>query len=277
MRNLLLFLARYGHLLLFLFLEFICFSLIVQFNDSQNETWINSVNLYTGRVQSRADRVNEYLRLQQVNDSLLLENSALLSQIIDFKVAFKDNAYQAFESKDTLIHTIIPSRVCAKTIHLRNNFFTLCKGENHGIEKGMGVITSNGLIGVVKSVQENYSDVILLLHSQSRISVAIKDKDYFGNLVWQSNNKKRMKMEAVPKYANLNIGDTIVTSGYSNIFPGGLLVGKVTSFAPESGGNNYEIQVELFNDIETAEYVYVIDIYNKKERELLFSNQKGSG
>lgn len=270
MRNLLLFLAKYGHLLLFLILEIICFSLIVQFNDTQNETWLNSVNLYSGQVQNRTEKFNEYLKLQQVNDSLLVENSKLLTQIIDFKVDLANNAFQEFESKDTLIHTVIPSRVCDKTIHLRNNHFTLCKGSKHGIEKGMGVITDDGLIGVIKSVQENYSDVILLLHSQSRISAAIKGREYFGNLVWKSNNRKVMVMEAVPKYAEINIGDTVITSGYSNIFPLGLEVGKIKSFNAEKGGNNYEIQVELFNDIDKAQYVYVIDISHKEERADLF-------
>ncbi len=276
MRNLLLFLAKYGHLLLFLILEIICFSLIIQFNDSQKETWVNSVNLYTGRVQERVNGVNNYLKLQQLNDSLSVENAKLLQQIIDFKVDLKDNAYQNFESIDTSIHTIIPTRVCDKTIRLRNNYFTLCKGSKQGIKKGMGVVSKQGIVGVVKSVTDHYSDVILLLHSQSRTSVSIKGKQYFGNLVWRTNDHSLMKMEAVPKYANVSLADTVITSGYSTIFPQGLEVGKVESINDEQGGNNYEIDVRLFNNIELLEYVYVIGIDHGLEVQELYSKKNSN-
>ncbi len=276
MRNLLLFLAKYGHFILFLVLEVICFSLIVKFNDSQKETWLNSVNLYTGRIQEQVNGVNNYLKLQQLNDSLSVENAQLLQQIIDFKVNTKHNAFQNFETLDTTIHTIIPSRVCDKTIRLRNNYFTLCKGEKHGIRKGMGVLSKDGIVGVVKSVSDHYSDVILLIHSQSRTSVSIKGKQYFGNLVWKTNDHTLMKMEAVPKYADVSLADTVVTSGYSTIFPQGVSVGKVESINAEQGGNNYEIDVRLFNDLELLEYVYVVGIDQGLEIKELYSTKKKS-
>lgn len=271
MRNLLLFLIRYGHLLIFILIEIICFSLIVRFNDNQKETWLNTVNLYTGQISDRINKVDNYFNLQEQNDSLSLENAHLLQQIIDFKVNYANNAYQEFEQTDTSINKVIPSRICNKTLRLRNNYFTLCKGSNHGIKKGMGVISADGVVGIVKSTTNNYSDVLLILHSDSRVSVAVKNKQYFGNMVWLSNNPKNLTVEAIPKYANIEIGDTIVTSGYSTVFPGGMEVGKVKAFEAERGGSNYTLDVEIFNDLELMEYVYVVNVENAMEKDSLHS------
>lgn len=274
MRNLFLFLAKYGHFILFLGLEIICFSLIVRFNDSQKETWLHTAGLYTGKINQKISDANEYLFLQETNDSLQSENARLLQQIIDFKVDFADNAYQNFELKDTSITKVIPARICNKTIHLRNNFITISKGSSNGIKKGMGVISQNGIVGIVKSVSNHYADVLLILHSLSRTSVSVKNKDYFGNMVWKSQSTKRVQVEAIPKYAELNVGDTIITSGYSNVFPLGLEIGKIASFEAEQGGSNYLIDVDLFNDLELIQHVYVIEIEKGEEIESLHSSKE---
>ncbi len=272
MRNLLLFLAKYGHFLLFLFFEIICFFLIVNFNSSQKDIWSHSLSLYTGNVKERISNANNYLKLQEVNDSLHLENSVLLQEIINYKVYNKDNQYQNFEQADSLPYRLIPSRICDKTLHLRNNYFTLCKGQNHGIKKGMGVISKNGIVGIIKSVSDNYSDVILILNTQSRISVSIKNKNYFGNLVWRNNTFNKLNLEAIPKYAEISIGDTIVTSGYSTSFPPDIQVGKISAFEASPGGGDYIIDVELFNNIETISHSFVIDLQSNQEIDTLYSS-----
>lgn len=273
MRNLFLFLAKYGHFLLFLGLEIICFTLIIQYNDSQKETWVHTVGLYTGKINQQVSKASEYLVLQEINDSLQLENAKLLNQIIDFKVDFEDNAFQNFEQKDTSINKVIPARVVNKTINLRNNFITISKGAKDGVEKGMGVISTNGIVGIVKSVTDHYADIILILHSQSRISVSVKNKLYFGNMVWKNQGHRQTQIEAIPKYAEINIGDTIITSGYSSVFPFGLEIGTIASFEAEKGGSNYLIEVDLFNDLELLQYVYVVEILENEQINELNSSQ----
>lgn len=265
MQNLIQFIIKYGYLGLFLFLEGICFSMIVNYNQSQREIWINSAHLATSSVNAESERLKNYFRLTEINDSLSLVNAELIEKIVNYKVYSKDNAFQKFEIKDTLPYAIIPASVSTKTVGFRNNFFTVNKGWEHGVEKDMGVISSNGIVGTVMQTSKNFSKVLLINNQESFVSASIKGKGYFGNMKWNGTDYQRMELEAIPKFAKIEIGDTIITSGYSTIFPKNLFIGTIHRFEVKEGSNNYKIELELSENVTLLDYVYIIRDINHDE------------
>ena len=275
MRNLIILLFRYSAVIVFLLLEFISFYLIINYNKSQNEIWAHSSNIFTGNVNKRVQKVEDFVTLQTRNDSLLTENANLLQSIINFRIYSDKNSFQQFENaSDSLSeYNLIPANVCAKTLHLRNNFLTLCKGEDDGIQSGMGVISKEGVVGIIKSTSANFATVLMIINSQSRISAKVLNKEYPGNLFWQSADPRKMKLMDVPKHADIKVGDTIVTSGYSISFPALIPIGKIDYINIIEGSNSYNIDVELDYDLSSIEQVYVVDFKNKEEKEKVIAGQ----
>lgn len=275
MRNVISLLIQYSAFILFLVLECLSFYLIISYNKSQKEIWANSSNIFIGGVNSYMQGAEDFFSLRNVNDSLLIENAQLLETIINYRINSLDNNFQAFEDADTTKnYALIPTRICSKTINLRNNFMTLCKGSDSGIDVGMGVITQDGIAGIISQVSSDFSTVLLLLNSESRTSAKISGKNYFGNLLWRNDNPQIMNLLDVPKHAKISVGDTIMTSGYSISYPEGIIIGTIEDYRPQEGSNSYNIQVELKSDISAIDYAYVVSYSNAEQKQdLLESNE----
>lgn len=270
MRNLFFLLFRFSAFLTFVVLEFFCFYLIVNYNKSQSEIWQHSSSLLSGSLFSRVDKAEDFFRLQAKNDSLLVENANLLQTILNYRLSSANNSFQEFElsqTDSTTQYRLIPANVCAKTINLRNNSLTLSKGSNHGLKRGMGVISEKGVVGIVKSVSHNYATVLMILNSQSRISTKILNKDYHGNMIWESSDPRKMKLLDVPKHATIAIGDTLVTSGYSISFPPLVSIGTISKVDILEGSNSFDIEVLLNYDLSRTEKVYVVDMKTAYEKQ----------
>lgn len=268
MRNLLLLLVKYSSTILFILLEVLCFYIIISFNTSQGEIWKHSTNLLSGNINERVQNTSNYFALEAINDSLLTENAKLLESIINYRVFSKENEFQDFEDLDSTLveYNFIPARITNKTFNKRNNYITLNKGSLDSIKVGMGVISSNGIVGIVKDVSDRYSLVMTILHSQSRISAAIKSNDYHGTLIWDDMDPLKIKLRDLPKHAEVSIGDTIITSGFSTVFPYGIEIGKVQDFFAESNVDALELDVVLFNDIPAITHAYIISSKQQKEK-----------
>jgi len=270
MRNLINLIIRFSALILFIVLEIISFYLIVNYNKSQKEIWGHSSGLVSGYVNDKMEGVENFFEMQQENDSLLVENSKLLETIINYRVSVKDNSFDEFDLNDSSsVYTVIPSRVCSKTVHLRNNYITLCKGKRDSIKVGMGVIAMNGIVGIVKTVSENYATVLMVLNSQSRTSVKINSKDYHGSLIWESSDPNIHSLIDIPKHANVEIGDSISTNGYSICYPPNIYIGRIVDYDPDGESNSFKIDVKMENDLSKLEYVYVVDFKESEEKEIL--------
>ncbi len=265
MQNLIQFLIKYGYLGLFLVLQAICFNLIVNYNQSQGEIWINSVHLASSRINNESQDVRNYFRLSEINDSLALVNAELLEQIVNYKVYSKDNSYQKYQTKDSVPYRLIQAPIASKTLGLRNNFFTIAKGWDQGIQEDQGVLCFDGIVGTVIKTSKHYSKVLLINNSESKISAKVKDKGYFGNLKWTGSDYTTFTLEAIPKYAEVVIGDTILTSGYSTLFPKELFIGVVDGIEVEEGSSNFSLSVKTKQDVTLLDYVYVIDQDNVEE------------
>lgn len=274
MRNLLYLIVRYSAFILFILLEVLAFYLIVNFNKSQKEIWAHSSNLMTGNVFKKMENIEDYFDLKIQNDSLHTENARLKETIINYRIESKENEFQKFENSDsTRSYSLLPVTICSKTMNLRNNYMTLCKGSNSGIEIGMGVVSDNGIVGIIKSVSKSFSTVQLVTNSNSRISSKVSSKNYPGSLVWNNSDPQILNLVDIPKHASIELGDSISTSGFSVIFPPDIFIGTVKDFSAADAGNNYRINVAMNNNLSTLEYAYVIKYVLFEEKESIIEQE----
>ena len=266
MRNLVLLFLRYNFVLYFIVLELICASLIIQNNDFHKSSFINSSNFIAGGLYDKAWSMKQFFSLRQQNIALLDENASLKkihTKISDIHPS--DSLVNL--SEDTLSQYIyIPAIVVNNSVNKRMNYLTINKGSKHGIKKEMGVIDQNGIVGVVHNVSANYATIRSILHSESMISAGLKRTAYYGSLVWKGNNPTIVRLKDIPKHANIQIGDSVVTTTYSSIFPHGIPIGTVKEVIDRDELSFKELDVKLINDLANSVYVYAIENKLKEEK-----------
>ena len=289
------FLLRYGNFLLFVLLEGFSLYLVSQYNKKQNEIYQSSANLLVGTVYDNFSSVRKFFSIQEIADSLAKENAELKSQLEASKyVTIDQRGTVAFpvDTSSTRIDTVIGSKeviqeftfmaaeVIKNSTMREENYLTINRGSNHGVKPGMGVISSKGVVGVVKNVTAHFSQIVSILNSSLQVSAKIKRTRFLGSLKWHSESEQNnhdprfMVLEGVPKHADVVQGDTIITSGYSNIFPGGLLIGRVENIRILNGNNFYTLDVALWDDLSIVQYVYVVDNLMIKEFDALYEEPK---
>jgi len=243
--------------------------LIVQFNQKQRDIWVYSGSLFSGKILEASNQAGNYFYLSSVADSIANENAALLTQITNDKslplLIFSDTLEVAIDTAEVDRYELIPAKVINNSINKNRNFFTINKGTVDGIEKHSGIVTPNGVVGIIRQVSDNYAVAMSLLNSQMRVSVAIKRTGYFGTMSWFGKNPLVMDLDDIPKHADLIVGDTLVTSGYSAIFPPGLQLGILRDFKIEPGSNFYTAKVDLDEDISRLNYIYILKNIEKPE------------
>jgi rod shape-determining protein MreC len=257
MRNLLLFIRRFYPILLFLLLEVIAIILISRSNAYQGATFVNSSNRVTGSFYQAQHNVADYFNLREINDRLERENAALRTQINRLATVEDTGRVRVIGDK---VWQFLPATVINHTVHKKRNYFTLDKGASDSVRAGMGVIDDRGVVGMITNVSGNYSVGLSMLNSKTRISVRLKDdgKDIIGILRWKGTDILTHMIEDITKTANIAVGDTFMTSGYSTYFPVGIPVAHVTRVNNETGGNFSEIEAELTNNILSIDRVTVV-------------------
>ncbi|HNS11797.1 MAG TPA: rod shape-determining protein MreC [Bacteroidia bacterium] len=274
MRNLFLFFWRYNFFIFFLMLEVVCGFLIIRNNNFQQASVLNSTNSVAAEVNSLVSSVTDYINLRTTNDALARQNAGLKSLIPD--VYYIDSVLTRINS-DTVFkqqYTFINSRVVNNSVNRRNNYLTLNKGSNQGVKPEMGVISGDGIVGIVKDVSDHFCSVMSFLHKDSRISARIKKNGYIGSMVWGGYDERIGTLKDIAKHVKVNRGDTIVTSSFSAIFPEGILVGVVTDVNPDTGDNFQDIKVRLTTPFGNLTYVYIVTNLLKEEQEALQEPQK---
>ena len=268
------FLIRYGNFFLFVILESFALYLVAQ-NKKQNEIYQTSANLLTGTVYEKFSSVRKFFSIQEIADSLAKENANLKTQLESSKYIITDQRGSVrfpldtstirpdtAQKKDVIQQfTYINAEVVNNSIARQENYLTINRGSNHGVKVGMGVICPDGIVGVVRSVTPHFSQIMSILNKRQSISAMIKRNRYFGSLVWNTRNMNPqiMTLESIPKHGDVVKGDTIITSGFSEIFPGEIRIGTVKDFRIEGGSNFYSIDVELYNNMSNIRYVYVVE------------------
>lgn len=266
MKNLLHFIVRFHFTILFVVIEIFCLLLLVSYNNYQKTEFLNSSNVVTGSIYDRVSSTTDYLALAETNEQLNRENTKLKNILAEsFKVSV-DSSHLYNDSLYQQQYIYRTAKIINNSVNKQLNYITLNKGKIHGIKPEMAVVTDNGVVGVINSVSDNFSTAISLLNSRIRVSAKIKKNNYFGSLTWDGKNYKTARLYEIPFHVQIQVGDTIVTSGYSSIFPEGILLGTVQEVLPESGGNFHDVVINLSNDFKGISYVKVIGDLMKTER-----------
>ncbi|MFC2087325.1 rod shape-determining protein MreC [Bacteroidota bacterium] len=270
MRNLLRLLLRYHAFILFLILEAVAISFLVRYNPFQKARFINFTHVIQSKIYNNTYKIKQYFKLKEINQHLLQENNLLLNNLpLAFHHIYKNDS---IIETDTIIFERKFSFISAKAINVSTNkqfnYITIDKGKTDGIDKEMGVISAQGVIGVVNRVSNNFATVISILNPSWKVSAKIKKNNYFGSLQWDGNEISTVTLNEIPYHVDVAKGDTIVTSGHSAYFPEGLLIGYVTEFEIKDG-NFYEIKVKLSTDMQNLYYVHVINNLKRKEQIIL--------
>lgn len=268
MRSLLYFLLRFKTLILFLVLEAVAV-IMISTSHNYHETVLYGISRnITGFFAERLERGTYYFRLRQVNQELLAENILLKKQIAGLSSGSQEGFIPVRDSVNGVNYTYLNARVISNSVNKQKNFITLDKGSRQGVAEGMGVASPSGVVGVVVGVSRNYSVVMSLLNTDFRLSASMKRNDYFGSLAWDGINHRYARLSEIPHHVAVNEGDTIVTSGFSAIFPAGVMAGTLTG-AQRRGGDFISLQVLLSADFKKLTDVYVIGNLTRDERENL--------
>ena len=271
MRNLLEFLAKYNHWFVFLILEVVSMVLLFQYNSYQGSAWFSSANAVTGKLYEWDANVETFFSLTKVNQELTQRNAYLeqeVQKLSDSLVsATKDSSiYHRDQFALLRNYRLIPAKVVANSIDKPGNLMTIDKGSADGIRKDMGVISGTGVVGIVYLVAEHYAIVIPVLNTKLNISCMIQNRGYFGYLRWKGGVSDLAYLEEVPRHAHFKLGDYVVTSGYSAVFPPGVRVGRILHVFNSADGLSYRVQLRLSTDFARLRDVCVIDDTAMKER-----------
>ena len=267
MKNLITFIWKNYFFFMFLSMEVLCTYLIVQNNYFQKASFINSSNQMSARILKTSADVEEYFFLKNENEKLARENAELRSHsLISFSMLVNDK-YLVNDTAFRQKYTYTSSKVVNNSTNRRNNYLTLDKGSDQGIQNNMAVITSTGIVGQVKDVSENFCTVMSLLNSKTTISSKIKKDGSYGPLTWDGENFGFATLHDIPTHVQLKKGDTIVTSAYSLTFPENIMIGTVESFERKSGEYFYTVKIKLSTEFNKLSHVYIVTNKLKKEQE----------
>ncbi len=265
MRNLIGYIIKYHFFLLFILLEFICFLILIQNNPFQKSRFLNFTNTISGSISEKTNKISNFLNLAKINQQLIIENNLLYNELEKYRNISDTSKQIIIDTAKTYQYEYIQAKVVNNSTNKRHNFLTLNKGLKHGIEPEMGVITKLGVTGVVNRVSNNFSTVISILNPTLKISAKIKKNNYYGPLSWEGNKINQCILSEIPQHVDIEIGDTIITSGHSAIFPEGILIGFIEEYRLKDG-NFYEIKVKLALDMKKITYVNVIDNKLREEQ-----------
>ncbi|MBB1138404.1 rod shape-determining protein MreC [Myroides sp. WP-1] len=245
--------------LLFLLLLVISFVLVLRTHTFHKSSFISSANGVTGYVYENVNNLKEYMRLKTENDALVLENALLKKQAFNSSITADSTVVELpLLSDQEEIYNVIVAKVIKNEFNTKENYLTIKGGEREGITKDLGVINSNGIVGIIQKSSKKYSTVQSILNAKSKINAKIKGSNHFGTLQWDGKSTGYVQLNDIPRLAELFQGDTIVTGGISDIFPENIPIGTIEKAYTTESSNYFTIEVKLFNDMTNLGYVYVI-------------------
>ena len=271
MRNLLDFLMKYNHWFLFILLEVISFTLLFRFNHYQGSIFFTSSNVVAGSIYDLTNNITGYFHLKDINEGLVHENVILRLKLEQLQESLKQTSDEGLDieqlKKECLNqYDMYKAKVINNSLTYTDNYITINKGENDGIRSEMGVIDGKGVVGIVYLTSSNYSVIIPILNSKSNISCKIKRSDYFGILKWDGGASNYAIVKDMPRHSLFTLGDTIVTSGHSAVFPAGIPIGTIEDMKDSHDGLSYILKVKLFTDFARLHDVCIITPKNKEEQ-----------
>ena len=274
MKNLFVFVWRNYYFFLFLLLEVFSFTLLIRHNNYQHADFINFTTRISGNINQSYQDITDYFNLKKVNKQLAEENTRLHAQTL--KSFIIENMHET-SVKDTVYKQqfqYLTAKVICNTVNKATNYILINKGSKDGIQRDMGVITSEGVVGVVKDVSENFSYVISVLNKKLKVSARIKRNNQCGSITWNGADYHICTLEDIPSHAIFKKGDLVISSGNSLIFPEGIPIGTITDYEIKNGESFYVLKVKLAVDFNSLNYVYIVKNLMKDEQVKLINATK---
>jgi len=269
MFNLVQLLIKLSGFFLFLVLEAICFSLVVRYNSNQEKVYTNTVNQFTGWLQKKSTSTSQYFQLYDENRRLAKENARLLDRLANAGINLQNPLDTMWADTLNPKYTFLEAQIIQNSINKNHNYITLNKGSDDGVTPHSGLVSDDGVVGIVRKVSKHYAVAMSILHRQAVVNARVRHKYYFGPLNWKSNDIHIFNLENIPKDALVTKGDTIETSGYSTMFPPGIPLGVVDKMWMEPGSNFFTIEVRSFAKLSNLQHAYIVRNIFKEEQEQL--------
>jgi rod shape-determining protein MreC len=274
MLRILQFLYRLRAFILFVFLEVLAIGMIVSNNSPQGAAFFNSSNKLVGDILKKQADVVQFFSLAEANEALTEENAEIMRQLVAIQTK-PDSMPIALDSALAVTYEFRGARVIANSLRFSQNYLTLNKGAKDGIKPGMGVFNSEGVVGRVKSVSENYAVAFSLLNTSLMISSKIKSSDVLSSVQWDGSNSSEAKLLYVPRHVKTQEGDSVITSGFNAVFPEGILIGVISKVEPDKKDPNYlDLTVKLSTDFSKLTYVYLVENTKFNELDSLYSQSE---
>jgi rod shape-determining protein MreC len=264
MQQIINFIFRNSTRLLFLLLLITSLTLTIQSHSYHRSTVVNSTNVITGSVYEKVSEVNTYFSLREQNNKLAQENASLRKILFNQKDSVSTLKKDSVKGYDKI--EVIQSRVINNSCNVSENYLTINSGSLQGIKPDMGVVNSQGIVGIVEKTSPKYATILSVLNIKSKINAKVKKSNHFGSLIWNAKNAGYVQLVEIPRLASVKKGDTIVTGGRSTIFPENIPVGIIDKIYTDTETNYYTINVRLFNDMTNLNHVYIIS--NKESAEI---------
>jgi len=259
------FLRNSKYLFLFLLLQLVALFLIGQKNYYHKNKFIHNTSSFFSFFAEKSNNLDKYMKLDEINEQLLQENSQLKKKLQAYKRVKLTTAVKPD-------FNFIPAEVIINNYLQQHNYITINSGLNDGVSQGMAVVSDKGIIGVVAAVSSDYAQVLTVLHRDFKVNAALKKNLHFGVLQWDGVHYNKVQLLDIPRLADVKKGDTIVTGGSTVVFPKGIDIGVVDKIAIKPGDNYYNISVSLFQDMSNLNYVYVVVNPDKEAIEKLLKN-----
>lgn len=269
MERLLEFLKSKGHLLLFLVLETVALGLLLKGSSYRRNVFLSSANVLSGTVTEVAHRVSAYTSLQEENVELMKRNADLEREVLRLRNRISRLAVDTLSRRILMqdsVEAAFPyeyqvARVVGSSLFNKRNTLTINRGSADGIQPDMGVLGSNGIVGVVEAVGQKYSRVIPVINADFSISCVVGKERAIGSLRWNGGSIKHSQLTNISKHVTIADGDSVFTSGYSAIFPEHIFVGIIDGMAQSENDEFYALNVKLNTTFENIKYVYVLKNY----------------
>lgn len=237
--------------------------MLFQGNHYRSSVLFTQANTVASSVLQAESDWLAYLNLRETNRKLTERNILMQKQISDLRQAVRYLQHDSTETERLFAKSLegldlVPAQVIGNSLRSVDNTIVIDKGTDDGVREEMGVVSGTGIVGIVIQAGKRSSVVMSILNSNSSIACRIRRTDYFGYLRWQGGNPLMAVLEDVPTHANFRVGDAVETSGYSNIFPAGIFVGRILKSKVSRDGLSYRLYIQLSTDMARLRDVCVI-------------------
>jgi rod shape-determining protein MreC len=276
MRNIFLFIRRHFVFLSFAILQGIALWMLFSYNRFHKVVFLGIASEVTGSVNTQVDKVDDYFHLSEENRRVHHMNDSLLN-LLRSNYNIPDTLQQVRIDSlrvDSLVqyrrYVYRDAKVVYNSVNFENNYLQLNRGSNQGIKDNMAVASSDGaIIGIVINTSPNFSQVLSMLHTKSRVPAALKKTGTTGTIKWDTVDPRFVTLEGISKDVDVKRGDTVLTSKYSYNYPPNFLIGRVAKVEVDNSTGFYNLKVQTAVNFASIQQVFVIENLQRDEQSQL--------